>query len=455
MVTEATWQNRGPGVGLLAGVHSRQAWRPPALRGVESVLSGIASRNEPLDRHRARLTAWYEQFARRSQPFVGWQSLTTGEFGVDDTHPSFGSVQSGDRTVRRESQMISKDPPQDASVVKPVAQDQPPATHSHRVPAEPQMPQKPLVLRRSISGSIHTTARSLPSREPRRVSDLSGKPEGPMEAAQPVAPPGREVTSRDPVVTSPSAASGRLAAEDWRRVISAAAPPEPRGEQSLVRPAMRLAILRPINSATDAMRQSESGPISSGASRFSPFMSETKDSPSLEHLPIGEQLAFSSRLVSAVSSFPRHEVRGGFPVSRKTEIRRDGDIFSSDLFGASVRDTSVFGNYVSPETPSSAGARQGEAREPPAVIERLIERTVLPVALPGLQIRPVRPDASAPVTRRSTNDAPEGGRSAMGTPKGPAPAPAPPPLDINTVADKVYQTLQRRHQLERERRGLY
>ena len=31
----------------------------------------------------------------------------------------------------------------------------------------------------------------------------------------------------------------------------------------------------------------------------------------------------------------------------------------------------------------------------------------------------------------------------------------PPPLDINAVADRVYQTLQRRQQLERERRGLY
>jgi hypothetical protein len=32
---------------------------------------------------------------------------------------------------------------------------------------------------------------------------------------------------------------------------------------------------------------------------------------------------------------------------------------------------------------------------------------------------------------------------------------APPPLDINAVAEKVYQTLQRRLQFERERRGLY
>ena len=38
--------------------------------------------------------------------------------------------------------------------------------------------------------------------------------------------------------------------------------------------------------------------------------------------------------------------------------------------------------------------------------------------------------------------------------KHPVPA-APPPLDINAVADKVYHALQRRFQLERERRGLY
>ncbi len=453
MVTEATWQNRQPALGLPAGVHHRQTWRPPALRGVQSVLSGIASRNEPLNRHRARLTAWYEQFARRSQPFIGWQPLTTRELGNDDTQPSFDSVQSGDRTARRELQMISKDPPPDASVGKPLAQDQPSATHSHGFPAEPQTPQEPLVLRRSISGSIHTTAKSMPSREPGRVSYPSGIPEGPIKAAaQSVALPEREATSKIPVVMSPSAggelaAEGGRLAEDRRRAKPTAAPPKPRVEQSFVRPAVRLAILRPINTAANAMRQGELGPISSGTS----VMSETNDFPGLEPLPISEQPAFPPRLASSVSSFPRQEVRGGFPVSLKTEIRRDSDTSSSDLFGASVRDTPVFVENVSPEMPS----RQGEGSEPPAVIERLIERTVFPMAMPGLQIRPVRPDASAPATRRSTNDAPEGGRSAMGTPKGPAPAPPPPPLDINAVADKVYQTLQRRHQLERERRGLY
>src|SRR6476659_4057728 len=106
MVTEATGKHREPGFGLPAGVYGRQSWRPPALRGVESILSDIARRNEPLDRRRARLTAWYEQLARRGQPFMGWQPLTRGECGGDRAQAPDGS-QSGDRTARREPQMIS------------------------------------------------------------------------------------------------------------------------------------------------------------------------------------------------------------------------------------------------------------------------------------------------------------------------------------------------------------
>ena len=45
MVAEATSQNREPGFDLSAGIYRRQAWRPAGLRGVESILSGIASRN--------------------------------------------------------------------------------------------------------------------------------------------------------------------------------------------------------------------------------------------------------------------------------------------------------------------------------------------------------------------------------------------------------------------------
>jgi hypothetical protein len=459
MVTEATGKHRGPRFGL-AGVYDRQAWRPPALRGVESVLSGISRRNEPLHRRRARLTAWYEQLARRGQPFVGWQPLTTGEFGGDNTQPSDGSVQ----TARREPQMISTKAPTPGAnvsdlVVRPVAQDQRPTTHSHRLPAEPQPPQRPFLLLRSIFRPMHTAAETMPPREAGHPPDPSGTPERPIEGAvQPVALPGREAPLKNPVVPPPAADDRRLAAEDWRRAMPMTAAPQPHGEQSFVRPAMRLAILRPITTATDTMRQSDSGPISSSTSGFSLVTVEPKDFPGLERLVMGDQPpAVQPRLVSSVSSFPRQEVRGGFPVNLNTEVRHDADISSDGRGGVPVRDTSVFGNNVSPEAASLAGSRQVNMPEPSGAIERLISRTVLPVALPGLQIRLVTPDAPAPATQRSAADAAEGGRSTVEVPKAPTPPPAapPPPLDINFVADKVYQTLQRRHQLERERRGLY
>jgi hypothetical protein len=463
MLTGATGQYREPGFNLPAGVYGRQVWRPLGLRGVELILSGIARRNEPLDRRRARLTAWHEQFARRSQPFIGWMPLTTGQFGVDDIPSSPRSDQSEDRMARRERQMISKEPPSDTHIVRGAGPDQPPATHSHRFPGEPQTPPGRFLSRQFISD-----VRSPPSSESRPSRGPFKSPETPIEAVvQPVAPPEREATSRDSIVMPPSSVGrqlgtkdGRPATEDWGRALLTTAPRQPYGEQSFARPAIRLAILRPISTAVAAIRPNESGAISSDTSSFSAVRPETKDFPGLENLPTKEQSAFRPRLVSSVSSFPRQEVRGGFPLSLKPAAHRDTNISSDDLIGVSVRDTLAFENYVSTETASSAGLYsspslsigQVETPESPAAIQRLINRT----ALPGLQIRLVKPDDSASATQRSANAATEGGRSTIGVPKADVPLPAtPPPLDINAVVDKVLHALRRRHQLERERRGLY
>jgi len=458
MLTGATGQYREPEFNLPAGVYGRQVWRPLGLRSVELVLSGITRRNEPLDRRRARLIAWHEQFARRSQPFIGWMPLTTGQFGVDDIPSSPSSPrsdQSEDRMARRERQMISKEPPSDTHIVRGAGQDQPPETHSHRFPGEPQTPPGRFLSRQFISD-----VRSLPSSESRPGRGPFKSPETPIEAVvQPVAPPERETTSRDSIVMPPSLVGrplgtkdGRPATEDWGRALLTTAPRQPYGEQSFARPAIRLAILRPISTAEVAIRQNESGAISSDTSSFSAVRPETKDFPGLENLPRKEQTAFQPRLVSSVSSFPRQEVRGGFPLSLKPAAHRDTNISSDDLIGVSVRDTLAFENYVSTETASSAGLRQVETPESPAAIQGLIDRTVLS----GLQIRLVKPDDSASATQRSANAATEVGRSTIGVPKAAAPLPVnPPPLDINAVVDKVFQALRRRHQLERERRGLY
>jgi hypothetical protein len=453
MRTEATGQSPELGFSLPAGIHRRQTWWPAGLRGVASILSGIASRSEPFDRHRARLTAWYEQFVQRSQPFAAWQPLTTAEWSVNETQSSFDSTQSRDWMARRESQMLSKDLPPVTRLVS-VAQDYPSARHPQRFPVEQQRPQESFVLRRPTSGLSHTAVKSIPSSEP-RAPELPGTYEGLIQATvQPAALPGRKQTAKNPADVAHSsredsrlqAKEGSAATEGWGPVSPMAAPPQRYEERPLVRPAMRLAILRPITTVASTVQRKESGSLSSDTSGFS--LAERREFPSLEHKLVEEQPAFQPRLVSSVSSLQRQEVSGGFPVSVKTEVGSYADTFSDDLVGVSVRDTSAFRNHGSPESGLPASSRHPEISEAPTAIPS--------VMLPGLQVRLLKPDEAASATHRSANSAAEGGRSTSEAPRAQAlPPAAPPQLDINAVADKVYQVLQRRHQLERERRGLY
>jgi hypothetical protein len=176
-------------------------------------------------------------------------------------------------------------------------------------------------------------------------------------------------------------------------------------------------------------------------------MAEPSDLRGPEQSLIEQLSAFQPRLVSSVSSLQRQEVRGGFPLSMKAEVRDDEDASSDDLVGVSVRTTSALRNDGATESRSLAPSRQAEIPEPVASP---------PMALPGVQIRLLKPDEPASTTPPSGTNVAEGGRSAIDRSKPQPPMPAaPPPLDINAVADRVYQVLQRRHQLERERRGLY
>jgi hypothetical protein len=93
----------------------------------------------------------------------------------------------------------------------------------------------------------------------------------------------------------------------------------------------------------------------------------------------------------------------------------------------------------------------GEIPQIDSVVEKVIERTHEAVPMPGLEIRLIRPSERETSDQRQRAD--ERDRA---TPSAPAPsAPPAPQLDINAVADKVYQTLVRRQQFERERKGLY
>ena len=230
-----------------------------------------------------------------------------------------------------------------------------------------------------------------------------------------------------------------------------AAAPQRHREEPFVRPVMRLATFRPITTPSNPAGHSQSASTLSGSTEFSLVTGEKKNYPGLEGLELEDQPAFRPRLVSSVSSFPRQEVHGGFPIDLKTEVRPDRDTPSASRVAVPAQ---VFGSNV--ETASLTGSDQVNTSEPAGVIERLINQTVAPVALPGIQLRLLTPDAAGSASKASTPITPQGGRSTAEKPKEPAPISAtPPPLDIDAVANKVYQTLQRRHRLEQERRGLY
>ena len=222
MLTEATGP-LGPGSRLPGRGYRRQSWQPPALRGTESILAGISRRNRPLNHLRARLTAWYEQLARRGQPLIGWPPLTTGLFS--HMHAAEGGRQSEDRTSQKGSQMISTQAPTPEakvshSAVSLAARDQWRPIHSHRLPLESQTPQRPFLFLRSLSGPIQRGAQSMPSSQ---AGAAPGSPRAPgypralgipvEGAVHPIAPPRSEGSLTNPPVPPPAAEDKRFAAE--------------------------------------------------------------------------------------------------------------------------------------------------------------------------------------------------------------------------------------------------
>ncbi len=203
------------------------------------------------------------------------------------------------------------------------------------------------------------------------------------------------------------------------------------------------AILRTIETT-----QTKSG-MDAGSRNGSPPV--TRDHSSWHWLSIADVSKSEPRLVTGASSAPRQEVSGGFqvhqpphsvlPEARRTRTEPET---SPLLQWAKTREAST----ASPSKSESQGA-----------IETLLEQTVMPVPLPGLELRLVSPSEEDSPTHALQHVADADNRQpAADDSTPPVPVPASPPrpeLDINEVAEKVYNTLVRRQQLERERMGLY
>ncbi len=202
------------------------------------------------------------------------------------------------------------------------------------------------------------------------------------------------------------------------------------------------------------------GPSQTSREEFSPFtlpglpLLSAVRSPGTPDVP-------RPRLQLSVSPTPRREVSG---VLLQSEPILAGAILDEASGEKAI--TRVVANETS--IPTWEAARQSIAaaalRSPDiaanssargqTAIEKLIEQTRRPVPLPGLEIRVVRPsqgDEGDP--HRSAEEKDRATPNMAGSPP-PAASPAH-QLDLDAVADKVYQTLMRRQQFERERKGFY
>ncbi|MGH9936312.1 MAG: hypothetical protein ACREAM_08700 [Blastocatellia bacterium] len=219
----------------------------------------------------------------------------------------------------------------------------------------------------------------------------------------------------------------------------------PQSNDAPNRPALRLAILRPISTTNGRRFSTEANDALGGAPEERQLSSSDPSAVLRQHLPARalpatDGAAPELRLVTSARSTPRREVSGGFPDHHPSLPAHERT--AVEPVAATLALRAIMDEPASPASASPASAPKSQG-----AIERLIEQTVMPIALPGLELRLAQPEQQA----STAHDQPR----AVEDRQPATSASAPPPLDINAIADKVWNTLQRRQQLERERRGLY
>lgn len=399
----------------LSGAMQRQSWRPPAARSAGSLVLDIMRRIEPSMRGSTKLLTWYSQFIQRVLPWPGWSPM---------------SMELGEPPA--EAQGMERD---ETTTVAP-----------------------------AVETAEHAS------------TDQSSSPG----------------IQRSIVSVGGTAPAGRLGDGSASR-----------------RPAMRLAILRQVYQTvgsqlpSQVVSRSETSPTDKRPGSFSPDYSKSErqfsallpsqDILSSQDLLFSTQLPMTkTRLVKSTSQFPRREVRGGFPKGElplplSSEGERVGrysaasplrqwmakmDLVQSYSFPQQVAadvpvvpasqpllsETSGLGQaqQVSPE--SAASTQEITVRpvspisQDQSAIERLIEHTNSPVPLPGFEVRILSPEEQH---NRADENPEESSDVSPTPPTRAADQSQQPQVDIDKIADRVYQTLTRRQQLERERKGLY
>ena len=224
-------------------------------------------------------------------------------------------------------------------------------------------------------------------------------------------------------------------------------------EPSLIRPTLRMGLLQPAyETARRAVSKSEVPWMRDSVFRMEP----SRDLQTVTPLEVRQFL------VPSVASSPRQEVPAGFPSHEPAMARSGSEMGGVDNTAATVRGTSTPALAVSDLARNTNFSSEKQSSLRPLGVDNTeasgptnLTREIVPnPAFRGVEM--VAASTNSPrVTERGYFPGERAQVPAPSPVAPPLPTAPPPPLDINSVADKVYQALVRRHRFERERRGLF
>lgn len=380
----------------LAATHARQSWKPKGVSAANSLVDGIVDRLEKSVARPMQLSDWYYQIAQRVSPWPGWSPMSL-EFGHRETQMPQSAETRG--LIINDMESVSADEPQALT-----ADNQP----------SPQKEVEPLLRKEN---TLHRPSIRLAILQPEKLA-----------ASGPQSQPRREEAD----IFSHS--SGAITPSDAMLDNSRSSLP----------------IIR--NKAADE------------ADQASPAMGNLK-----------------TRVIARAASSSRVEIRGGYPSSpmtyspgRDVPVSEVPSDFESGNFRAnrnlpSTRsdEREAYGHVIREQiVPNETGdaalpVRQDEESptplqaEPKDAVEKLIEQTDIPTPMPGLEIRMVSPqEQSQPDTNNVTGSHRQQVENSAARPIPDAVNEQQQQINIQEVADKVYDRIMRRQRLERERKGL-
>ncbi len=458
------------------GVKERQSWRPAAMSAADSFVSDIKSRVYPFMNKAARFSEWYESFSHRVRPWQGWSPLSL-EFQIDerqseDTNPSLVNHV----TESNISTLISFN----QSSIAPTGNSRPSqeqrSSHAFFNPKN-NFGKKPLVryglpypaielaiIRTTPDNALRYKEgnpiiknpannisqhfedflnASIPSYS---SSNLSNSHTYELRLIQNSARfPRREIQSfpliqRDSI---PSRAQLNDSMESppvrWKAMDTVTSTFRSNDVQNLQSKELVEKSLKPGNRIPVQMLQESIGIQNKKSHRIPetiepPFTQRSKSSYATHASRHKDDETIAEHMIPVINKMSSWNEKSptNSTVSHAVRFAEKNEIISKiEKIGA---------EKIHGSNPDTKG-----------MVEKLIEHTILPGQLPGIEMRILHEKNSPkhienePESKRSTDEISIRTRTQENAPS----------IDINAVADKVYLTLLRRQQLERERRGLY